>query len=85
MFFYELSCIVGEKESIKCIDGKTRAFSIEKGTTNGKTYRLKGCGMPDGNGGYGDMIVYIKQKMPTKISNDELKKINELRESKNFK
>lgn len=80
-----LDCIVGEKESIKCIDGKTRVFSIEKGTTNGKTYRLKGCGMPDGNGGYGDMIVYIKQKMPTKISNDELKKINELRESKNFK
>lgn len=80
-----LDCIVGEKENIKCIDGKTRAFNVGKGTLNGKTYRLKGCGMPNGNGGHGDMIVYIKQKMPSNISNDELDKINELRKSKNFK
>lgn len=41
--------------------------------------------MPKTNGTYGDLHVYIRQKMPKTISSDELNKIYELKKSSNFK
>lgn len=80
-----LDCIIGEKQSVKGIDGKMHKFDINKRTTDGNVYVLKGLGLPRTNGTYGDLHVYIRQKMPTTITSDELKKINELRKSSNFK
>ena len=80
-----LDCIIGEKQSVKGIDGKMHKFDINKGTTDGNVYILKGLGMPKTNGTYGDLHIYIRQKMPRTISSDELNKIYELKKSSNFK
>lgn len=79
-----LDCITGGTQSFKGIDGKMHKFNISKGTTDGNVYLLKGCGLPTPNGRYGDLHIYVRQKMPTTISPDELKKIDELKKSKNF-
>lgn len=78
-------CIIGEKQEVKGLDGKMHTFNINKGTTDGNVYTIKGLGLPKTNSRYGDLHVYVKQKMPTTISSDELKKINDLRKLPNFK
>lgn len=80
-----LDCIVGSEQAVKGIDGKMHRFSINRGTTDGNTYILRGCGLPTPNGGYGDLHVYIRQKMPVNINSEEMNKINELRKSSNFR
>lgn len=79
-----LDCIIGKQQSIKTLDGKTYKFNIKQGTTDGNTYILRGKGLPTPNGSYGDLHIYIRQKMPTNISVDDIKKIEELRKSSNF-
>ena len=80
-----LDCIIGGKQSLKGLDGKIHEFDINKGTTDGNVYILKGLGLPKSNGTYGNLHVYIRQKMPKTISFDELNKIYELKKSSNFK
>lgn len=80
-----LDCVTGCDKTVDCINGKTINVHIPFGSRNGQTVTVKGNGMPSGNGRYGDMIVVIDQVMPDSLSKDELKTINELKTSKNFK
>lgn len=80
-----LDCIIGKPQQVKGIDGKMHTLLINKGTTDGNMYTIKGCGMPQTVGVYGDLHVYVRQKMPLNISDEEMKLINNLMKSKNFK
>lgn len=79
-----IDCIMGAEQLIRGIDGKDYKFGMNMGTTDGNVYVIHGKGMPRADGGHGDLLVYIKQKMPTKLSKDETELLNKLRKSKNF-
>lgn len=80
-----LDCITGCERRFKHVDGKEYRLTINPGTPNGYTIRLRGLGLSYGNGNRGFLDVHIKTKMPTKLSKDEKAAIEKLKSSKNFK
>lgn len=79
-----IDCILGTEQYINGIDGKTYKFKIDVGTTDGNIYSLKGRGMPRGNGTYGNMNIYIRQNMPSKLTKEDIELLNKLKKSKTF-
>lgn len=76
---------LGTSVEIPTLDGKARV-KIEPGTQSGKVLRLKGKGLPDINGySRGDLLVNIQVWTPTKLSSEEEKLMEKLRDSQNFK
>lgn len=80
-----IDCILGEKQTVIGIDNREHTVELKAGTTDGNMYVLKGLGLPTQNGSYGNLHVYVRQKMPQRLSNDEIEKLKELKKSKNFK
>lgn len=80
-----IDCITGCEKTIQSISGKDTVVRIPLGAKNGQEVVVRGQGMPIGNGRYGDLVVVVEQVMPTALTSDELKKLNELKTSKNFK
>lgn len=80
-----LDCITGCKKTIDTINGGKTTVNIPVGTKNKQEVVVRNYGMPLNNGKYGDLIVEIEQVMPTYLDNNELAKLNELKNSKNFK
>lgn len=76
---------LGTSVEIPTLEGKARV-KIEPGTQSGKVLRLKGKGLPDLNGySRGDLLVNIQVWTPTKLSSEEQKLLEKLREAQNFK
>lgn len=79
---------LGGEVEVPTIEGKKARISIEPGTQPGKTLRLRGKGLPAVQGyghGVGDEVVNISVYVPKRLSRDERKAIEALRESENFK
>ncbi|HRD40695.1 MAG TPA: DnaJ C-terminal domain-containing protein, partial [Bacteroidia bacterium] len=76
---------LGTQVEIPTIDGKVK-IKIDPGTPSGKILRLKGKGIPDINSyGKGDLLVDVNIHVPTNLSADEKKMMEQLQDSKNFK
>lgn len=73
------SAVLGGKIEIKTLKGKVK-LDISKGTDNGKTFRLKGLGMPKyaADKQYGDLYVTVELEIPKNLSNKEQKLFKEL-------
>lgn len=80
-----LDCITGCNITVKTIKGTDAKVVVPVGTKDKQKIVVSGYGMPIGNGRFGNMVVIIDQVMPTKLSGDEITKLNELKNSKNFK
>lgn len=80
-----LDCITGCEFNVVAIDGKTYKVNVKPNTEQGTTLRLKGLGLRKNNGSRGDFDVIVKHKFPSTLSEEEIEKINELKELKNFK
>ena len=79
------TAILGGDAEVPTIDGRVR-ISIEPGTQSGKVMRLRGKGLPDVNGrGRGDIIVVVDVVIPTTLTKEERKLVEELSEQPNFK
>jgi molecular chaperone DnaJ len=65
--------ILGTVATVATIDGKAEV-KIPPGTSSGKKLRLRGKGMPDHAGGYGDHYVTIQIDVPHELD-DEAKKL----------
>lgn len=77
--------VLGTQIEIPTIDGKVK-IKIEPGTQSGKILRLKGKGLQDINSyGKGDLLVDVNVHIPSHLTSDEMKLIEQLKESKNFK
>ncbi|MCI5057916.1 MAG: molecular chaperone DnaJ [Flavobacteriales bacterium] len=77
--------VLGTSCEVPTVGGKAR-IKIQSGTQAGKILRLKGKGLPNVNGyGRGDLLVTVNVWTPQKISNDEKKIIEQLKDSDNFK
>ena len=75
------TAVLGGKENIKTLDGKTISISIPEGTESGKTLRLKNLGM-NNNNVRGDLFVRILVTVPKSLSKEEkelFKKLKTLR------
>ena len=79
------TAILGGEAEVPTIDGRVR-ITIEPGTQSGKVMRLRGKGLPDINGhGRGDIIVVVDVIIPTTLTKEERKLVEELSEQPNFK
>jgi curved DNA-binding protein len=84
--FYNLdidlyTAILGGKEKIKSLDGKTISIAIPEGTESEKTLKLKNLGLYK-NYGRGDLFVKIHVTVPKNLSEEEkelFKKLKTLR------
>ena len=76
---------LGGFAEIPTIDGKAKV-TIDPGTQPGKVLRLRGKGLPSLNG-YGkcDIVVNISVYIPETLSKEEKKRIEEFRNSDNFR
>ena len=63
--------MLGDEVIVPTLDGKV-SYKIPEGTPSGKTFRLKGKGVPVLNGyGRGDQYVRVIVKIPTKLSDKQ--------------
>lgn len=58
--------VLGGKIEVPTVSGRVQ-LSIPKGTSSGKTFRLKGKGVRTRSGGYGDELVTVRIVLPDEI------------------
>lgn len=76
---------LGTSIDVPTLEGLARV-KIDEGTQSGKLLRLRGKGLPELQGyGKGDLIVNLNVWTPQKLSTEEKKLLEKLRESENFK
>ncbi len=79
------TALLGGSVEVPTIDSRAK-IKIEPGTQAGKVLRLKGKGLPDVNGyGRGDILVVIDISIPSKLSSEEKKLVEQLSEKPAFK
>ena len=76
--------VLGTTAEIPTVESKVKV-KIEEGTQPEKILRLRGKGLPDVNGyGKGDLLVRIHAWAPKKVTSEERKMLQKLRESDSF-
>lgn len=79
------TAILGGEAEVPTIDGRVRV-KIDAGTQPGKVLRLRGKGLPDVNGrGRGDIIVVVDVAIPTDLTKEEHKLVEQLSKEPHFK
>ena len=77
--------IFGNTVEVPTIEGKAKV-KVEKGTGAGKILRLRGKGLPDINGyGTGDILAVTDIYIPSKLSKEEQKALESIKDSDNLK
>jgi len=72
---------LGTEIRIETLDGE-RKLKVPEGIQSGETLRLRGCGAPHVNSsGCGDLIVHIDVRVPTRLSRDQRRLLELLRDS----
>ena len=63
--------------------GDPEKLKIPEGTQNGARFRLRGKGVPDvnGSGRRGDLYVHVEVKVPTRLTKEQKKLFEQLRET----
>ncbi len=78
------TAINGGTIEVPTVDGKC-TVKIEPGTQPGKMFRLKGKGLPSVNSyGVGDILVSVSVHIPSKVSKDEKKQLEDMEKGGNF-
>lgn len=70
---------LGARVQVPTMDGPV-TLKVPSGTPSGKTFRLKGKGAPR-KSGHGDLMVKVKVDVPEKLSREEKRLLEELREA----
>jgi molecular chaperone DnaJ len=69
---------LGTKVTIPTPHGGTRTIKVPAGTASGRTFRLRGEGAPKRGGGKGDLLVTARLQVPTKLTREQKKLLQEL-------
>jgi molecular chaperone DnaJ len=87
---YDLHCTVpvnfaqaalGDEVEVQTFDG-TQTVKISEGTQNGAKIKLKSLGVPRlQGGGRGDLYVHVAVRVPTKLSKDQRRLLEQLRDT----
>lgn len=68
---------LGGEIEIETLDDKKLSVKIPSGTQVGEKLRVRGHGMPNGRGGFGDLYIEIGIVIPKKLSEKQKKALNE--------
>jgi len=72
---------LGAEIEVPTLD-QPQKLKVPEGTQNGAQFRLRSKGVPSLNGsGRGDLLVHIEVKVPTRLSREQKKLLEQLRES----
>lgn len=72
------TAVLGGKENVRTLDGRTISINIPEGTESESKLRLKGLGLVD-NGVRGDLFVDIHVTVPKNLSKEEKELFNKLK------
>jgi curved DNA-binding protein len=75
--------VLGANISVPTLAGQVN-IKIPPGTSNGQKLRVRGRGLPDRNGGSGDLIVVTSVEVPSRISDGERKLWEQLAKESRF-
>jgi len=70
---------LGSKIEVPTLNGGVK-LKVPAGTPSGKTFRVKGRGVQPETGRPGDLMITVQVAVPTKISKDEKKLLEQLAE-----
>ena len=82
-----VDAMLGCEITVPCLDGSYR-MKIDPGTQSGTTLRLRGKGLPAVSGygsGRGDLYVQVMVWIPKKLSRDERKAMEDMKNSDSFR
>jgi molecular chaperone DnaJ len=68
---------LGANVEVPTLNGAV-TLKIPAGTPGGKTFRIRGKGAPRAKGGSGDLLVTVRVDVPTKLSKEERRLLEEL-------
>ena len=72
------TALLGGSVEVPTVDGRVK-IKIVPGTHAGKVLRLRGKGLPDVNGyGTGDLLVVVDITIPSKLTSEERKLVEQL-------
>ena len=72
------TALLGGSVEVPTVDGRVK-IKIDPGTHAGKVLRLRGKGLPDVNGyGTGDLLVVVDITIPSKLTSEERKLVEQL-------
>jgi molecular chaperone DnaJ len=71
---------LGSKVTVPTPTGGTRTIKVPSGTASGRTFRIRGEGAPRRGGGTGDLLVTVRIQVPTKLSREQKKLLQQLAE-----
>jgi molecular chaperone DnaJ len=76
-----VTAALGGEVRVPTLDGKA-SVKIPAGTQSGTVFKLRGKGMPHlRGGGHGQLLVRVAVEVPTKLSSDQRKKLEDFAES----
>ena len=76
---------LGGEIEIETLDDKKLSVKIPSGTQVGEKLRVRGHGMPNGRGGFGDLYIEIGIVIPKRLSEKQKKALAEFAETKSGK
>jgi molecular chaperone DnaJ len=71
---------LGTKLTVPTPHGDRRTIKVPAGTSSGRTFRIRGQGAPKRGGGFGDLLVKVRIDVPTKLSREQRKLLEQLGE-----
>jgi molecular chaperone DnaJ len=69
--------VLGTKIEVPTLNGGVK-LKIPAGTPSGKTFRVRGKGVTPDRGRTGDLLVTVQVAVPSKVSKDEKKLLEDL-------
>jgi molecular chaperone DnaJ len=72
---------LGARLKVPTLDGEPVTLKIPAGTESGKTFRVKGRGVPSARGARGDLLVTVDVAVPRKLTRTQRKLVEQLAET----
>lgn len=72
---------LGAEIEVPTLDGEPHNLKVPEGAQNGTQLRIRGKGVPNPNGGRGDLFVHIDVRTPGKLTREQRKLFEQLRET----
>lgn len=74
------TAMLGGQVTVPTVTGAAQV-KISPGTQSGRKLKLKGKGMPDGKGGFGDLYARVMLTIPESLTDDQRQLVERLRDS----
>ena len=79
--FTALAALLGAEVEVPTLAGTTVRLRIPAGTPNGRTFRVRGRGVPRSDGSRGDLLATVEIAVPESLDDDARHVVERLRDS----